>query len=266
MTMPDLRPLSLGEVLDATFVIYRRQFPRLFTIAVVSLAAPYALNTYVMGQFGSARSPDELVRMVAWLLISMVLFAVFQAVATAATVHVVSESYLGNELTVADAFRRTGPSIGGLIIVWLSVSLIVFIGAMFFIVPGIILALGLAFSTQVLVLERVRPLEAMRRSWALARGAKGKIFLLMITVGVILIVAMVGSLIGFMLLSFLLVGSPEPGESAPLLTTLLDIVVLVIQLLIFPILPCLLTVTYYDLRVRKEGFDLEVLAAAVHGA
>jgi hypothetical protein len=265
MTMPDLRPLSVGEILDATFAIYRRQFPRLFTIAVVSLALPYALNTYIMGRFGVASSTDELVRMFAWLLISMVLFAVFQAVATAATVHIVSESYLGNELTVADAFRRTGPSVWRLILVWLSVSLLVFLGAVFFLVPGIILALGLAFSTQVLVLERVTPLEAMRRSWALARGSKGKIFLLMITVGVILFVVLMGSLIALMFVSFF-VGSPEPGESAPLLTTLSDIVVLVVQLLIFPILPCLLTVTYYDLRVRKEGFDLEVLAAAVHGA
>ena len=266
MTMPDLRPLSVGEILDATFAIYRRQFPRLFTIAVVTLAVPHALNAYVMGQFGAASSPDGLVRIFAWLLILMVLFAVFQAVATAATVHVVSESYLGNELTVADAFRRTGPAVWGLIIVWLSVTLIVSFGALFFLVPGIILALGLAFSTQVLVLEHVPPLAAMRRSWALAKRSKGKIFLLMITVGVILFVAMMGSLIAFMLVRFLFVGAPEPGESAPLLTTLSDIVVLVIQLLIFPILPCLLTVTYYDLRVRKEGFDLEVLAAAVHGA
>ena len=109
------------------------------------------------------------------------------------------------------------------------------------------------------------PLEAMQRSWALARGSKSKIFLLMITVGVILFVVLMGSLIALMFISFF-AGSPEPGEPAPFLTTLSDIVVLVIQLLIFPILPCLLTVTYYDLRVRKEGFDLEVLAAAVHGA
>jgi hypothetical protein len=265
MTMPDLRPRSVGEILDATFVIYRRQFPRLFTIAVVSLALPYILQTYVMGQLEGASSPDEFLSIFAWLLALMVLFAVFQAVATAATVHVVSESYLGNELTVADAFRRTGPSVWGLIVVWLSVSLLVLFGSVLFIIPGIILALGLAFSTQALVLERVSPLTAMRRSWVLARGSKGKIFLLLITVGVILLVVLMGSLIALMFVSFF-VGSTEPGASNSLLTTVSDIVVLVIQLLIFPILPCLLTVTYYDLRVRKEGFDLEVLAAAIHGA
>lgn len=264
MTMPDLRPQSVGEILDATFAIYRRQFPRLFTIAVVSLALPYILQTYVTGQLERVTSPDQFLTIFAWLLVLMLLFAVFQAVATAATVHVVSESYLGNELTVADAFRRTGPSVWGLIVVWLSVTLIVLFGTALFIVPGIILALGLAFSTQVLVLERVSPLEAMRRSWTLARGSKGKIFLLIITVGVILLVVLMGSLIALMFVS-LFFASPEPGASDPLLTTVSNVVVLIVQLLIFPILPCLLTVTYYDLRVRKEGFDLEVLEAAIHG-
>ena len=36
-----------------------------------------------------------------------------------------------------------------------------------------------------------------------------------------------------------------------------------IQLLIYPLFYCVLTVAYYDLRVRKEGFDLEVLASTL---
>ncbi len=266
MLVPDLRPLSVGEILDTTFAIYRRQFPRLFTIAAVSLALPYALNTYVMGRMGGAASPDELVVLAGWLLISMLLFAVFQAVATAATVHVVSDAYLGRTLTAGEALRRTVPVIGALILVWVSVSLVVFLGLVFFIIPGIVLGLGLAFSTQALVLERTSPFEAMRRSWVLTKGSKGRILLLMITVVVILFVALIGSGITFMLFSLFLFGSGEPGASHPLFTTIMDVVTLLIQLLVFPILPCLLTVTYYDLRVRREGFDLEVLAALVEGA
>jgi len=33
--------------------------------------------------------------------------------------------------------------------------------------------------------------------------------------------------------------------------------------LIWPLFYCVLTVAYYDLRVRKEAFDLEVLAAGL---
>jgi hypothetical protein len=43
-------------------------------------------------------------------------------------------------------------------------------------------------------------------------------------------------------------------------------VVAVVQMLLYPLLYCVLTVAYYDLRVRKEGFDLEVLASNLQPA
>jgi hypothetical protein len=36
-----------------------------------------------------------------------------------------------------------------------------------------------------------------------------------------------------------------------------------VQIFIYPLFYCVLTVAYYDLRVRKEGFDLEVLASTL---
>ena len=39
-----------------------------------------------------------------------------------------------------------------------------------------------------------------------------------------------------------------------------------VQMFIYPVLYCVLTVTYYDLRVRKEGFDLELLASSLQPA
>ena len=40
----------------------------------------------------------------------------------------------------------------------------------------------------------------------------------------------------------------------------------VVQLFLYPLFYCVLTVAYYDLRVRKEGFDLEMLAASLQPA
>jgi hypothetical protein len=40
----------------------------------------------------------------------------------------------------------------------------------------------------------------------------------------------------------------------------------VLQLFLYPLFYCVLTVSYYDLRVRKEGFDLEVLAQSLQTA
>ena len=40
----------------------------------------------------------------------------------------------------------------------------------------------------------------------------------------------------------------------------------VVQMFIYPLFYCVLTLTYYDLRVRKEGFDLELLASTLQTA
>ena len=39
-----------------------------------------------------------------------------------------------------------------------------------------------------------------------------------------------------------------------------------VQIFIYPLFYCVLTVAYYDLRVRKEGFDLELLASSLQTA
>jgi len=39
-----------------------------------------------------------------------------------------------------------------------------------------------------------------------------------------------------------------------------------VAILVTPLISCLLIVAYYDLRVRKEGFDLEVLASSLPSA
>ena len=53
---------------------------------------------------------------------------------------------------------------------------------------------------------------------------------------------------------------PASGSATGLLAVVLGGL---IQLLVYPLFYCVLTVTYYDLRVRKEGFDLEVLASTL---
>jgi hypothetical protein len=60
---------------------------------------------------------------------------------------------------------------------------------------------------------------------------------------------------------------PAGGAGGSLTPALLALAVVgVMQMLLYPLLYCVLTVAYYDLRVRKEGFDLEVLASTLQPA
>lgn len=56
--------------------------------------------------------------------------------------------------------------------------LVIFLGFLFLIVPGVILALGLVLTPYYVVDRNMGPVEAMKASWAATMGEKGKLFML----------------------------------------------------------------------------------------
>lgn len=250
MLVPVLRPLSLGEVLDTSFAIYGRLFVPLLLISIVTQTLPLGLGVYVQSAGGPVQHPAL------WAL-STGLTVVLSAVGTAASTFIVAETYLGSSLTPREAFLRATPFMGRLIGTSLLVTLLVFAGFVLLIIPGIIAACGLFITPSALVLEDLPggP-AAMARSWALTKGFRMKIF------GA-LVVAIVLLLLPGLALSALAIGSADAPLTESLLSVGLLIVQSVLQILVYPFFYVLATVLYYDLRVRKEGYDLERLALSL---
>ncbi|MEP7381160.1 MAG: hypothetical protein ABI910_05700 [Gemmatimonadota bacterium] len=250
MLVPVLRPLSLGEVLDTSFGIYRRLFPSLLFISVFTQTVPLALSVYVQAAGGVTQ------HLTLWAL-SIGLTLVLSAIGTAASTFVVAETYLGASITPQEAFLRSTPFMGRLIGTSVQMSLVVGLGFVVFIVPGIIAACGLLLTPSALVLEDLRGgTPAMRRSWELTRGYRGKVF------GA-LVVAFLLLLIPGAALSAFAVGATLNSVSEATLVVAVLIVQSLLQILVYPFFYALSTVLYYDLRVRKEGFDLERLAMSL---
>jgi hypothetical protein len=125
-----------------------------------------------------------------------------------------------------------------------------------------VLLCGLVLAFPTLVLEPGRsPTSALSRSWSLTRGSRWRMLGLVATLLILLYVPIVaiGAMAALVLPSGNAGGSLNPGLVALA-------VVGVMQMLLYPLLYCVLTVAYYDLRVRKEGFDLEVLASTLQPA
>ncbi|MBK6489260.1 MAG: hypothetical protein IPF98_20955 [Gemmatimonadetes bacterium] len=250
MLVPVLRPLTLGEVLDTSFAIYRRLFAPLLFISVLTQTIPLAIGVYVQAAGGVAQQPAL------WVL-SVGLTLVLSSVGTAASTFVVADTYLGSSLTPQEAFLRSTPFMGRLIGTSLLVSLVMGMGFLLFIVPGVIAACGLLLTPSALVLEDIAGgTPAMARSWELTRGFRIKIF------GALL-VAFFLLLIPGIALGALALGSSSDSMSAEALTVGVLIVQSLLQILVYPYFYVLTTVLYYDLRVRKEGFDLERLATSL---
>jgi uncharacterized membrane protein len=243
----------VGEILDVSFSLYRRHFATLGTIAVLCSGIPVLLILYIESSGGVLYN-------LPLTLLHYVIFTVLSSIATAATVFVVSESYLGRPLPAREALSRATPLLARLIICSLLFAIIVGIGFIFFFIPGIILICGLLLAFPSLVLEPgISPTGALSRSWSLTRGSRWRMFALLITMVLLLYVPLVG------LGAVAAVTLPGGAQgTSPGIVTLA--VVGVVQMLLYPLLYCVLTVAYYDLRVRKEGFDLEVLASTLQPA
>jgi hypothetical protein len=239
----------LGEVLDASFAIYRSRFAALLVIAVVCRVIPILLAVY----FEVSETTDLQI----WLRLGASLISlVLVAIGVAASTFVVSDAYLGRETTAHSALARAMPRIWNLIGVSILTSLAVFVGFFLLIVPAFIFLAGFLLSPVVAVIEATpRSRDAMRRSWQLSSGYKGKLLLTMLVAFLLLLVP--GITLGA-------VGGIAAGVSADQPVGLVFFVIsLVLQVFVYPFVYVVQTVLYYDLRVRKEGFDLELLAAAM---
>jgi hypothetical protein len=248
----------VGEILDVSFTLYRRHFVPIAKVALVCSGIPVLLSLFIDASGGMLAN-------LPLALLYYLLFATLSSIATAATVFIVSESYLGGELDAGPALARATPLIWRLIVCSILIAIIVFVGFLLLFVPGIILICGLLLAFPALVLEPGSTATAsLSRSWQLTRGSRWRMFGLFVTLLVLLYVPMVA--IGGVL-ALLAPSGPITHARSAFRIGLIPLAAMgVVQIFVYPLFYCVLTVAYYDLRVRKEGFDLEVLAAALRPA
>jgi hypothetical protein len=290
--MTDIRPLNFGEILDGALVIYRRHFGLFLKLAVIVLAGPVLLLAYLgarwLGSFfvqptGPAGTLAQVPNMGALLLILpvVILYYLASLVLTAGTVRIISDSYLGRPPQLVDALSLGLSKLWGLVVVGLGKGIILFLLMLGIVVVvtltamvvrgagagGVLLAVaagaagawlvvfvlcGYGVTTPVLVLEDLTSaFEAFGRSWTLTQSYRGKVFGLAI-VGVLLFNALPSWVLQIL--------SAAARSAAPGVSIGLAVLATLVPVLLTPALAAVWTLMYYDLRVRREAFDLQVLS------
>ena len=286
--MSDLRPMSFGEVLDGAFTMYRRHFGLFMKLSAVTWGLPAALLLYLRLRF-SGTTPDQslaifqthLPELIILGLVWLVAIVVATVMLTAGSIRVISSAYLGSVSTFGDALRLAASKIVPLVLVGLGKGLLLLIiwivgfvvwallvsianlfggasavlvgvlgfGALFWFLAFVVC--GYALTTPVVVLEELASsFDAFGRSWDLTRSFKLKAF------GLWLVVWILTWLVPFCF--FFGVGYVVQTK-APGLELAVSVVNSLVSIALAPVLPCMLTLFYYDVRMRREGFDLQVL-------
>ncbi len=266
---PLLRPLSIAEIIDAAFRLYRRHFGRLVAIAAVvyvplaiieALLAAVLLSTATRMPQGAGQPPTGLLAgMGIGMLVIGLLAMIGYMLAYAAMTVAISREYLGQDITPGEAYQQVIPSLGTLIVTAILVAVVVGIGMMLCIIPGVYLAVALTFAIPVVVLEGLGATAALSRSMELVRGYWLRVFGTMFLLGLIVGLIQMAILwpVNMIVVAGISHSSPAAGQAISQLVNTLASMVL------FPLSMTGLIVLYYDLRVRKEGFDLQLMTQQI---
>ena len=289
--VPVLRPLAVGEILDASFKMYRRNFVNMAK-AILVVAIPFGLLSALIRasvspsatNFSSISNPPAnptpSAASVAASLTTELVTILAAAVSTAVIYRVVGSAYLGNPSSWKEAVRsgiRKAYSvlwvtmlsivIYGVIVV-VSVVIIVLVAAhsaglgvlvgFLLGVPAICALVWFWVVSQLaipsLMLEGYKGSKALLRVARLVRHLWWRSFGCMLLVS--LIVGILTSVVAGVIVALLLAFS-----NSDVATIAVIFVAGVITTVLFtPITASAYVVLSIDLRVRKEGYDIQLLA------
>jgi len=253
---PDLRPLSLGELLDRVFFLYRRNFilfagiaalPNLLLVAMQLAGVGLTRGKVLMGPLET----------IPWTLAVYAVSLGVTAAAQGATVIAVSHLHLGETTSIAQSFAGIKGRIFYLALIMIGYWIGIGVGFLLLIVPGIILALMWALTIPVAVIEDTGLRDSVSRSAQLTKGHRGRVFV----IGLLFLVLFYAvfmvweipiiAVVGFMARSHRVVGLPLWSQIAIIAGTFIS------QCLVSPLMTIGFSLMYYDERVRKEAFDLQ---------
>jgi hypothetical protein len=291
-----LRPMGLGDLLDAALALYRNNFA-LFAGIVAVFAIPQAIITILLqlvpsGKInsGTTQHPvyqvDEVKTYLIVAVIVVLVGIIFSTMITGALARAIAYRYLGEQTTITGAYSSMGSR---MFLSLLAASFLQPILILVPIVPFAVIALLLAafgandlallviivsgiawavfaalayvrwtFVAQCIAIERRGPIDGLQRSWHLSNSAFWRILGYRIVLGIAVGVASaaVGGIGGALLA---LASGPAAHAAGSAVSAIVGIVLQPFQFGV-------LTLLYYDLRIRREGFDLEHMARTMSGA
>lgn len=263
-----IRPMGVGEVVDTGLRLARQNYRALVTLAawvyvpllvlsgiidvlflpsvpttgasVFTFRPAFALASFIGGIIGG----------LAVLLVTLALIAACsRLVETSPALDLRSILAPGALLRLAFGHLGTAVLMG---IVLAFAALTIFIPPLF-----IFLFVRWSVAFVALVAERLGPLASLGRSWGLTRGSWWHTFGVLIVIAILEIaleaaVGVVGLVISGVLTT--VAGNPVAG------TIVTSVFSTLFSILIVPLTTAILVVLYYELRARREGFDLAMRA------
>jgi hypothetical protein len=226
----------VGSALSRAFEVYGAGFGQFFVLTLIPMT-PLLIVGLIAGRGGGGAAVGAF---------SALLQFILSMLSTATCLFGAYQIMRAKTFSIGDSLRaglrRLGPVLGSSLLSGLLTGL----ATLLFIIPGIIVACAIYVALPACVVERLGAVSSLRRSRDLTRGSCWPIFglLLLVFLGSAVVTAGVGG-VGVMLGGWVLV----------------RIVAFAVQVIVQSFGAVLSAVVYHDLRVAKEGVDIEAIAS-----
>ncbi len=277
MNVQKLRPLGVGDIFDEGFDLYKRNFV-LLLLATAAVVVPLDIGLAfltprllppVFDLFSLTNSQSDAF----WVwtvtsLVKLIFFLPLYIIAVGPVTAAASARYLDQNISVETVFRLCLRRAPALLLAALFSGIALALGAAFCGILWLAAAAQLLFVLQALLVEGLGPVGAMRRSGTLAAAYGSRVFGCLLLLGGVLFVVSLGLRLplAYLVDSVLNIapgaasfyGGAAGGTAQQQVVSLISTGLA--HLLLIPFIVCVVTVLYYDLRIRKEGVDIELMA------
>jgi len=232
-------PRRATEILDSSFQFYRAHFADLLVLSALLLVPPVLIGAFMP-------QPIQIV----FQLVFNLMFLVSQGAIALMVAGAIEQD---RALSAGEVLRALGDRAGSVIAVSIMSGILIGLGTLLLVIPGILIAVWTVVATPVAAIEGLKNSSALKRSRDLARGQFWHVLGTMLLAWIIVMVLVFGLAIALGLL-FGLVAVPE--RLTQMLTQLLMVP-------LFPLIAVTASLLYYDLRVRGEGADVQAMVDAL---
>ena len=254
-----LKPLGYGEMLDEMFDIYKGNFVLLTGIAGVILI-PLSICDRYLGSVRNLVQANHRFDLSSYMTIGAValLGAFLRFIVTAAITWAVSNCYLGKQATIIGSYKAVFKQMIPFVLTSILTLLYMALGFAICFIPGLFISFGTMLVAEVFILENKRYIAAVRRSEALVWSEWAKVLVFWILT--YLLVFLVAELCYW---PFHISHGVSNVPMSDALSFIQGLATGIGQTFTISLQTTAFVLLYYDIRIRKEGFDIEMLAAGL---
>jgi hypothetical protein len=237
---PSESSFRIGEVFNKSFSVFARH-----AVPFIVLTAIAYIPIYIFAYLQAGRTGDIGAGTIIIGILAFIGFLVCPVIASGAVVYGVVQDLRGSSFSTGDAVHVAIGRLLAMIGVALCVGLLTALGAVLLLVPGLIVMCMYYVAAPTTIVEREGVFNSMSRSAALTKGHRWQIF------GIILLVVIVNLVIGAVLVG---IGLALGSVASAIMEQVWQVVVGAFNAVVSGVL-------YYQLRVAKEGVDINQIAS-----